>query len=240
MCGIGGQFNFISGRPVEPTTIARMNRTLVHRGPDSGGSYISGALGMGVRRLAIIDVMGGDQPIWNEDDMLAVTCNGEIYNAPELTQVLEAQGHTFRTGSDVEVILHLYEEYGEQCATHLNGMFAFALWDQRQCQLLLGRDLFGIKPLYYHIGREGLVWASELPALLTAGVEAEMDPNGIWDYLAYWYVPEPGTPLRDVWKLPPGQVLIANQAGVQVRRFADLPVPVAQSMPLEEASALSR
>lgn len=238
MCGIVGQFNFLRGQWVNAETIRRMSVLVNHRGPDSSGEYCQGQVGMGVRRLAIIDVEGGDQPIWNEDGTVVLTCNGEIYNAPELTRELEARGHRFRTSSDVEVILHLYEEYGENCPIHLNGMFAFALWDERSRRLLLARDTFGIKPLYYHIGAKEIVWASELKALLAAGVEARMDPIAIWDYLSYWYVPEPGTPIQDVRKLPPGHVLVVDGAGVHLRQFRDLPVPGAHRMALGESCEL--
>lgn len=208
MCGIAG---FVSREPLGPEADAlgaRMLRTMVHRGPDGEGSFRSDHAWLGMRRLSIIDLEGGWQPLFNEDKSLVLVANGEIYNYVELREGLRARGHVFRTGSDCETIVHLYEEHGDDCVRHLRGMFAFALWDAGRRRLLLARDRMGEKPLYLH-EREGMLcFASELQTLLETGVAPfEIDPPAVDLFLHYGYVPEPMTPVRGVTKLPAGHVL---------------------------------
>jgi asparagine synthase (glutamine-hydrolysing) len=208
VCGICGTTN---GR------IEEMLRTLVHRGPDSGGTYRDGPVALGARRLSIIDLAGGDQPIENEDGSCLVVQNGEIYNYPELRGELERAGHAFRTNCDTEVHLHLYEEHGPEYARLLRGMFAVALWDARRRRLVLARDRYGIKPLYYrHAGRT-LEFASELRAL----PRGEIDPDALEAFLAFNSIPAPFSIFRDVRKLPAGHVLVWQENGdVQLTRYA--------------------
>ena len=178
MCGICGQYNFRSLHPVNPETLRRMTATLVHRGPDDEGYYLSGPLGLGFRRLSIIDLEGGHQPMFNEDKSIVIVFNGEIYNHRRLRNVLEAKGHTFRTHSDTECILHAYEEFGDTFESHLTGMFALGVWDIRRCRLVLSRDRLGIKPLYYTVHRGQLIFASEIKALFVdPSVPREIDPK---------------------------------------------------------------
>src|SRR3977135_2750577 len=162
MCGICGQFNFASNAPVDPEIIRRMADSISHRGPDDEGYFISGPIGLGFRRLSIIDLNGGHQPLSNEDGSIQIVFNGEIYNYKELRQYLLGRGHIFRTQTDTETIVHLYEELGEACVEKLRGMFAFAIWDERGKSLFLARDRVGIKPLYYSQSQNSIVFASEV------------------------------------------------------------------------------
>ena len=203
-----------------------MGDTLTHRGPDGGGLYTAGALGIGMRRLSIIDLKTGDQPMANEDRSVWVVFNGEIYNYRELTAKLLAKGHRFGTTSDTEVLVHLYEEYGEKCVDWLRGMFTFALWDQARRRLLLARDRLGIKPLYYAETPQGFVFASELKSVAKSPwVSRQVSRRGLVSYLRYGYVPDPLSILEGVAKLPPGFTLTVRDghAGVP-RRYWD-PTP---------------
>jgi asparagine synthase (glutamine-hydrolysing) len=185
-----------------------MGLVLAHRGPDGGGSHLAGPFGMGMRRLSIIDLAGGDQPIANEDGTVRVVFNGEIYNYRELTADLVARGHRFATSSDTEVLVHLYEEYGERCVDPLRGMFAFAIWDAPQRRLLLGRDRLGIKPLYYAATPGGFLFGSELKALIQSPwLTPQLDRRGLAAYLQYGYVPDPLSILDGVAKLAPGHTV---------------------------------
>jgi len=222
MCGIAGKLYLRSDTPVVPETVARMCDTLRHRGPDDEGIYVDGPLGMGMRRLSIIDLSTGKQPISNEDETVWTVYNGEIYNFPELRVSLEAKGHRFYTHTDTEVIVHLYEEYEEDFVTHLAGMFAIALWDTRQKKLLLARDRVGIKPLYYSVGLDRLVFGSEIKALLQDGVPREIDPQALHDYLSFNYVPGPRTIFSHIRKLPPGHLLTCKSGDVKVRSYWEL------------------
>jgi asparagine synthase (glutamine-hydrolysing) len=208
MCGIAG---IISARPLtglHQEQLLRMNGALVHRGPDGFGLYQGAHIALAMRRLSIIDLSTGWQPLYNEDKTLSLIANGEIYNFRELRRDLESRGHSFRTGSDCEVIVHLYEEYGLDCVQHLRGMFAFALWDARQQRLMLARDRMGEKPLYLYVREGCLIFASELQALLKAGVVPfELDPGSVLHYFHYQYVPEPMTPVQGVRKLPAAHIL---------------------------------
>ena len=208
MCGIYGAFSIDGGRPIQAEVLDRMGRVLAHRGPDGGGTHLAGSFGMGMRRLSIIDLASGDQPMCNEDGTLWVVFNGEIYNYQELTAKLTARSHRFATSSDTEVLVHLYEEYGERCVEALRGMFAFAIWDRPRRELLLGRDRLGIKPLYYAATPDGVVFGSELKALVQSPwLGPRLDRRGLAAYLQYGYVPDPLSILDGVAKVPPGHTV---------------------------------
>src|SRR5438552_9398599 len=217
MCGICGLVLTDGASSPDRATLAAMNETMVHRGPDSDGIVIDGPVGLAARRLSIIDLEGGDQPIANEDGTIHVVQNGEIYNHEELRRGLEAAGHRFRTRCDTEVLVHLYEEHGDDFARRLRGMFAIALWDGRAAgRLVLARDRFGIKPLLYrHSGGE-LAFASELRAL----PRGEVDLDALEAFLAFNSIPAPLTIFRECRKLPPGHLLAWEAGEVAVRRFA--------------------
>ncbi len=211
MCGIAG---IVSHRPIEPGEIAAlgtMNKHLRHRGPDGEGQFADANVALAMRRLSIIDLAGGWQPLYNEDRSLAIVANGEIYNYVELRKQLESQGHRLTTNGDIETILHLYEEHGLDCVQHLRGMFAFALWDSKQRRLMLARDRMGEKPLYLYESDGRLLFASEMKALLSSGlVPFDLDPNAVDLYFHYQYVPEPMTPLKRVRKLNAAHLLIVE------------------------------
>ena len=210
MCGIAGELRLTAGERASAERVRAMCDVMVHRGPDSFGEFVQGEVGLGMRRLSINDVEGGRQPLGNEDGTVQVVCNGEIYNAPGLTTELLARGHRLRTHSDVEVIAHLYEDYGTDLARHLDGMFAFALWDTKARRLVLGRDGIGIKPLYLAERGDRLFWGSEAKCLLAAGVEPTLDPQALHDYLTLGYVAGPSSMFAGVSQLPPGCVLVAE------------------------------
>jgi len=217
MCGICGVLG-----PIDASVLRSMTRTMVHRGPDDEGFYLADGVGLGVRRLSIIDVAGGHQPITNEDGTLVVVFNGEIYNHRELRTRLETQGHRFATRSDTEVLVHLYEEYGDASVHLLQGMFAYALWDGKRRRLLVARDRLGIKPLYYLETNGSFLFASEVKALLEhADVSAEPDLQALDLYLAFRYVPGPHTLFRGIKKLPPGHLLVREDGRTQVQRYWD-------------------
>lgn len=220
MCGLTGVLDIRSERPIDPAVIARMNACLAHRGPDDEGTFFAPGIGLGHRRLAIIDLKSGHQPLPNEDGSIIVVYNGEIYNFKELAADLAARGHIFRTQCDTEVIVHGWEEWGEACIERFRGMFAFALWDQNRRTLFAARDRVGEKPFYYAETDDGfLVFASELGAVVSAlPRRPDLDLQAVEDYFAFGYVPEPRTIFKGVHKLPPGSRL-------QVRRKADLPLP---------------
>ncbi len=209
MCGICG---IVSRTPITETTPIRlMQDALYHRGPDSAGEYSDTHVALAMRRLKIIDLEGGSQPLYNEDRSLVLIANGEIYNFIELRAQLQAQSHHFRTGSDCETIIHLYEDYGLDCVHHLRGMFAFALWDSKKRRLILARDRMGEKPLYLYERYGQLTFASEMKALLNSGlVPFELDPVSIDLYFHYQYVPEPATPVKNVRKLPAAHTLLLD------------------------------
>ena len=223
MCGICGLVS-LDGTPVDRALLERMNDTLVHRGPDSDGVFVENGTGIAARRLAIIDLQTGDQPLANEDGSVVVVQNGEIYNYRELRAGLEGKGHRFRTSGDTEVLAHLYEERGPRFAEDLRGMFAVAVWDARRRRLVLARDRFGIKPLYYRLTRESLSFASELKALLRQpGFSREIDPAAVDAFLAFSFVPAPLSIFGEARKLEPGCVLIWDEdrgADVTIERYA--------------------
>ncbi len=202
-----------------------MCEALRHRGPDDEGVYVHGPVGLGMRRLSIIDLAGGRQPIFNEDRSKVIVFNGEIYNYRELRRGLAARGHTFTTEGDTEVILHLYEEVGPECVQQLRGMFAFAIWDSTARRLLLARDRFGIKPLYIATGHWGIAFASELKSLCAAGLTGRaLDWEALDMYFQLGYIPAPASPFRDVRKLEPGHTAVWDARGdLAVRRYWDLP-----------------
>ncbi|TQK50648.1 asparagine synthase (glutamine-hydrolysing) [Streptomyces sp. SLBN-118] len=217
MCGVAG---IVSTSPPDPQQVRAMCRLITHRGPDGEGYHSDANAALGMRRLAIIDVVGGDQPVYNEDRTVAAVFNGEIYNFVELREQLVARGHRFATDGDTEVLVHLYEEHGEDLVTHLRGMFAFAIWDMARRRLLLARDRVGKKPLYYRQSGTSLAFASELKALMAdAGVSREVDPVALHHYLTYQYVPAPWSIYRGVSKLPPGHLLVWQDGEVSVRRY---------------------
>nr|HEV7807002.1 asparagine synthase (glutamine-hydrolyzing) [Solirubrobacteraceae bacterium] len=228
MCGICGLARLDGAGGVDARALAAMSATLVHRGPDSHGEHLDGPIGLAARRLAIVDVAGGDQPIASEDGAVTVVQNGEIYNAPQLRAELVAQGHVFRTRSDTEVLAHLYEQEGTAFAARLRGMFAVAIWDAPRSRLVLARDAFGIKPLFWSAAGRVMSFASELRALACApGFSRELDLDAIEAYLAFNSIPAPLTIYRAARKLPAGHLLVWEPGATpRVERWAR-PAPVA-------------
>lgn len=226
MCGICGKLEFDPQAKVAPRLLKAMADAIVHRGPDDEGFYVTGQVGLGFRRLSIIDLSGGHQPLANENDTIWIAFNGEIYNYQELRAELGAKGHIFRTKSDTEVIVHLYEEYGVDCVKKLRGMFGFAIWDSVEKTLFLARDRVGIKPLYYYLGKNFISFGSEIKALLAdPAVEREVDPGIIDRFLTYYYVPGAQTLFRNICKLEPGHSLLVRDGKVQIERYWDLEFP---------------
>jgi asparagine synthase (glutamine-hydrolysing) len=214
---------FDAGSRVPHDLVKDMADTIRHRGPDDEGFYFSGQIGLGFRRLSIIDLSGGHQPLSNEDGTVWIVFNGEIYNYLTLRQELISKGHIFKTQSDTEVIVHLYEEYGAECLLRLRGMFAFALWDGTKKQLFLARDRVGIKPLYYYVGKTFVSFASEIKAILSdPAVERDIDPAIIDRFLTYLYVPGSQTLLRNLFKLEPGHALLVSNGKRKTWRYWDL------------------
>ena len=223
MCGIAGIWNYKSGRPADRERVTAITRLLAHRGHDGEGYYWGPGPGLGHRRLSIIDLEAGAQPMCNEDGTVWIVFNGEIYNFPELRQELEQRGHQFRTRSDTEAILHLYEDHGERCFERLRGMFALAIWDQRQQKLVLARDRMGIKPLFYGLGPEGIVFGSELKCIRESGqVGLKVNPTAIADLFTYFYIPGPKTIYQDACVLEPGHSLVVTSNGVRKQKYWDL------------------
>ena len=221
MCGICGKLSWDG--PVDPSLVRQMMDKMIHRGPDDGGIYAEQRIALGHRRLSIIDLSTGKQPISNEDGTVWIVFNGEIYNYLQLRNELLQAGHRFQTQTDTEVIVHLYEQYGEHCVDRLSGMFAFAIWDVRKKRLFLARDRVGIKPLYYSVNENGLVFASEIKALLAdPSVKREIDPQTIDKFLTFFYTPGPETMFRSIQKLPPGHFLICEDGKSQLHQYWDL------------------
>jgi asparagine synthase (glutamine-hydrolysing) len=240
MCGIAGMFS-LGGAAVPAAALAPMNQAMLHRGPDEEGSFTDGVVGLAMRRLSIIGLGNGRQPIFNEDGSIGVVMNGEIYNYQELKQGLEARGHRFRTRSDVEVAVHLYEEHGSSFVDWLRGMFAFALYDRNRRRLVLGRDRLGKKPLYWaeHAGQ--LYFASEIKALRASGQLAdELDTTALSSYLAHGFVVGSRTMFAGINKLPAACLLEASSDGVTVRPYWDLPKPQAATTDFETAAGTLR
>ncbi|MBG9792289.1 asparagine synthase [Paenibacillus dendritiformis] len=216
MCGIAGIYHFHDQQPSEHL-IRSMMDLIHHRGPDDAKLWIGDRVGLGFRRLSIIDVAEGAQPLSNEDDSVWIIFNGEIYNYLELREDLLGRGHQFKTNTDTECILHLYEEYGTKCVNHLRGMFGFAIWDRNKQELFLARDHFGIKPLYYYMNDEMLVFGSEIKSILTVpGVARQVNMNGFYNYLTFQYVPDPETMYAGIYKLPPAHSMTIPLGGQPV------------------------
>ena len=221
MCGICGIFDF-KGNPVDQEIVRQMKSAIVHRGPDGEGEFFDKEVGIGHRRLSIIDVGGGAQPIGNEDNSIHVVFNGEIYNFVELREELQKYGHQFRTHSDTEVIVHAYEQWGIQCVKRFNGMFAFALWDGNKRELFLARDHLGIKPLYYVTLGNQFLFASEIKSLLQhKSCPREVDIDALAELFTFRYVPSPKTLFKNIMKLPPAHTLVVSRSGIRIERFWD-------------------
>jgi asparagine synthase (glutamine-hydrolysing) len=220
MCGICGQFNFASDARVEPTTVRHMTDTIAHRGPDDEGYFVSGPIGLGFRRLSIIDLAGGHQPMFDAERSVCVVFNGEIYNYKELRVELESCGHRFRTNCDTEVIVHGYKEWGTDVLNHLNGMFGLALWDFRKKRLVVGRDAMGIKLIYYRISNGSFTFGSEIRAVLAADEsQPEVDPAALNMFLRFRYTPSPLTIFRGIRKLAPGTMLVLEGGQCREERW---------------------
>jgi asparagine synthase (glutamine-hydrolysing) len=222
MCGIAGKLSLRPSETVTSESVTRMCRVLSHRGPDDEGIYLDGSFGMGMRRLSIIDLLSGKQPIQNEDGSVWTVFNGEIYNFLDLRLLLQRKGHRFYTNTDTEVIVHLYEEYQEDFVRHLAGMFAIVVWDMRQKKLILARDRLGIKPLYYYVDSNRILFGSEIKAILQDGIEKEIDLQALHDYLSFNYVPGPRTIFKGVRKLPPGHMMTSSRGTVTITPYWEL------------------
>lgn len=224
MCGIAGIVSARADSQFDYGVLRRMCQTIVHRGPDEEGLFIKSGAALGMRRLRIIDLAGGQQPIFNEDRTVWVVFNGEIYNFRELRKELEARGHRFRTNADTEVIVHLYEDLGADCVHKLRGMFAFALFDERHRRLLLARDRLGKKPLHYALWDGNLLFGSEIKAILAAAPElTHVNSQGLLQYFYFGYIPDPMTAFSAIQKLPPGHILEFEHGEARVRQYWDLP-----------------
>ncbi|BCJ85968.1 asparagine synthetase B [Effusibacillus dendaii] len=209
-----------NGSPAEQTVLERMTDQIVHRGPDDTGVHFDGPVGLGFRRLSIIDLEGGHQPLSNEDGTVWITFNGEIYNYKEIRRWLIDRGHQFRTESDTEAIVHLYEEKGPDCVKDLRGMFGFAIWDSRHNRVMVARDHFGIKPLYYTETDDIIAFGSEIKCLLQVpGVKREVSLESFWNYLTFQYAPDPMTMFADIWKLPAAHYMIIQDGKIDIQRY---------------------
>src|SRR5438093_9560945 len=223
MCGIAGKFNFDAANPIDRERLAAMTEVLAHRGPDADGFYVDEGIGLGHRRLSIIDLSTGDQPLANEDRTVWVVFNGEIYNFADIRAELEGFGHRFRTHSDTGVIVDAYEQWGDALVDRFRGMFAFALWDQPRRRLLLARDRLGVKPVYYAVTGSGLTFASGIKARLEdPDVPREWSAEALDAYLALSYVPTPQTMYRAVAKLPAAHLLVAERGRVSIKPYWDV------------------
>jgi len=240
MCGITGIFDLREQRPIDRDVLQRINDIQSHRGPDEAGLHLEPGLGFGHRRLSIIDIAAGQQPLFNEDGSVAVVFNGEIYNFVDLIPELTALGHTFKTRSDTETIVHAWEQWGEDCVHHFRGMFAFALWDRNQQVLFMARDRLGVKPLHYSVTDDGfLVFGSELKTITAwPGFRRQIDDHAVEEYFAYGYVPEPRTIYSTALKMPPGHRLLIKrgQPVGQPREYWDVPFkPHSSPLSLQDA-----
>src|SRR5438034_7039872 len=238
MCGICGQFNFGRNESVQPDTIRRMTQTMVHRGPDDDGYYFSGSLGLGFRRLSIIDLAGGHQPMSDAEETVWVMLNGEIYNFKELRAELEQRGYVFRTRSDTEVIIHGYKEWGTEVLNHLNGMFGMAIWDVTKKRLVVARDAMGIKLVYYKIDNGTLTFGSEIRSILTAmDSKSAVDPVALKLFLRFRYTPSPLTIFQGIRKLAPGTMLVVEKGRCREERWYNFtPTPFPRPKKEKEAA----
>jgi asparagine synthase (glutamine-hydrolysing) len=224
MCGIAGMAQTHPDGAIDSAMIHRMCEAIVHRGPDDEGIFVKAGVGLGMRRLSIIDIEGGHQPVFNEDKSVWIVFNGEIYNFPELRSELLARGHRFSTHTDTEVIVHLYEEHGADCVQKLRGMFAFALYDEGAGRLLLARDRLGIKPLHYALHNGTLLFASEMRAILAVRPKlAQVDQAALLQYMYFGYIPDPATAFQSIRKLPPGHILEFEKGQIKIRQYWDFP-----------------
>ncbi len=239
MCGIAGRYNYRTGRPVERETVDGMCALIAHRGPDEGGAFCDGAVGLGHRRLAIIDLTPtGRQPMSTAGGAVTIVFNGEIYNFPELRRDLEARGHKFRGTSDTEILLAAYMEFGVECLARLRGMFAFAIWDARDRSLFIARDRVGKKPLHYRVDADGIAFASEAKAFFAEpSFAASPNLEAISHYLTYQYVPSPQSAFDGVQKLPPGSYLLIRNGSLTVERYWRLRYTPKQAISEDEAAA---
>jgi asparagine synthase (glutamine-hydrolysing) len=223
MCGLVGVYHFDRDRPVDRDRFIAQTDTLMHRGPDAGAVWLDKGVALGHRRLSIIDVAGGLQPMWDAERRVGVVFNGEVYNYRELKLELVARGHRFHSDSDTETIIHAFREWGERCVERLYGMFAFAVYDRKTRNMLLARDRLGKKPLYYYQDRDRLVFASELKAILAdSSIARVLEPTAVVDYLAYNYVPGPGSILQGIQKLPAGHLMVVSEGRTAVRQYWDV------------------
>ena len=238
MCGIAGFIDIQRSRDDAERLIESMCRVIRHRGPDDQGTWVGDGIALGARRLSIIDLAGGHQPISNEDQSILTVYNGEIYNYRELQHEFLERGHRFSTKSDTETILHAYEEYGDDCVKHLRGMFSFAIWDRKRHRLLAARDRFGKKPLHYYWDGQRLIFGSEIKSILEAGIPREINPMALDEYLVYGYVPTPNTLFKSIFKLPAAHLLIYEDGQVNTKRYWELPfTPTCRD---DEATAIER
>lgn len=225
MCGIAGIYNFISGKNVQPDILKKMCDIIAHRGPDDDGYFVKSNIGLGMRRLSIIDLEGGRQPMSNEDETIYVICNGEIYNYKELMLELKKLEHKFKTNSDTEVLLHAYEQWGCDFLQKLNGMYAFAIFNIKNGELFIARDRLGIKPLYYSITDKGIVFCSEIKGIITVpDIERKMDNQSIFDYFSYGYIPGERTAFEGINQLLPGHYLKVSDRKVLVKKYWDVEI----------------
>ena len=236
MCGITGIYYKDKNRKVEITTLQKANDKMVHRGPDDKGYLIDGNVGLAMRRLSIIDVSGGKQPIYNENRDCAIVYNGEFYNHEEIRVYLEKKGHIFSTKTDTEVIIHLYEEKGPKLLEYMNGMYAFAIWDSRKKRLFLARDRLGIKPLFYYEDNEKFIFASEIKSILAyENVRLTIDNLSLFDYLTFNYIPSPRTIYREIRKLPPAYFIIIENNNTLIKKYWEVTPNVDYSITFNKA-----
>lgn len=225
MCGICGVYNFspAQSRPADKGLVERMTGRIAHRGPDDSGVFVSGRVGIGNRRLSIIDLSKGHQPIYNEDGSMVIVYNGEVYNFAEVREDLINSGHVFTTGTDTETILHAYEQYGTECVHRFNGMFAFAIWDGKRGQLFLARDRLGVKPLFYAIHNGALIFGSEIKCILEyKELERRIDFQALDHYFSLGYIPAPHTIFDGIRKLLPGHLMVCDAKGVRISKYWDV------------------
>src|SRR5436190_354386 len=239
MCGTAGQFNFQRSKPVERKTIVRMARSIAHRGPDDEGFFIAGPVGLGFRRLSIIDLASGHQPMSDAEQTVWIIFNGEIYNYKELRGELQSKGHQFRTNSDTEVIIHGYKQWGTEVFNHLNGMFGLAIWDVANQRLVVARDAMGIKLVYYRLADGQLTFGSEIRAILAAeNSNPSVDPVALNLFLRFRYTPSPYTIFQGVRKLAPGTLLVVEKGECREERWYNfVPTPFATPKKDKEAVA---